>query len=102
MNIEELLKKPLGELTKEEVAYIFDNLDWKSIMDEYTKQENELQRLAENNQDNNMLHSFVFILIISSGFFIICQNLDFPELLSYTTGESLSFMAPFFYVLTNY
>jgi hypothetical protein len=49
MNIEELLKKPLGDLTKEEVAYIFDNLDWKSIMDEYTKQENELQRLAENN-----------------------------------------------------
>jgi hypothetical protein len=49
MNIEELLKKPLGDLTKEEVSYIFDNLDWKSIMDEYTKQENELQRLAENN-----------------------------------------------------
>ena len=49
MNIEELLKKPLGELTKEEVSYIFDNLDWKSIMDEFTKQENERQRLAENN-----------------------------------------------------
>ena len=49
MNIEELLKKPLADLTKEEVAYIFDNLDWKSIMDEFTKQQNELQRLAENN-----------------------------------------------------
>ena len=49
MNIEELLKKPLSELTEEQVSYIFDNLDWKSIMDEYTKQENELQRLAENN-----------------------------------------------------
>ena len=49
MNIEELLKKPLADLTKEEVSYIFDNLDWKSIMDEYAKQENELQRLAQNN-----------------------------------------------------
>ena len=49
MNIEELLKKPLADLTKEEVSYIFDNLDWKSIMDEFTKQQNELQRLAENN-----------------------------------------------------
>ena len=49
MNIKELLKKPLAELTKEEVSYIFDNLDWKSIMDEYTKQEKELQRQAENN-----------------------------------------------------
>jgi hypothetical protein len=49
MNIEELLKKPLSELTKEEVAYIFENLDWKSIMDEFTKQEREKQRLAENN-----------------------------------------------------
>ena len=49
MNIEELLKKPLADLTKEEVAYIFDNLDWKSIMDEFTKQQNELQRLAQNN-----------------------------------------------------
>lgn len=49
MNIEELLKKPLAELTKEEVSYIFDNLDWKSIMDEYTKQQRELQRQAENN-----------------------------------------------------
>jgi len=42
-----------------------------------------------------MLHGF--ILIISFGF-LICQNLDFPKLLSYTTGESLSFMAPFFYL----
>ena len=49
MNIEELLKKPLNELTKEEVSYIFDNLDWKSIMEEFTNQEKELQRLAENN-----------------------------------------------------
>jgi len=49
MNIEELLKKPLADLTKEEVSYIFDNLDWKSIMDDFTKQQNELQRLAENN-----------------------------------------------------
>ena len=49
MNIEELLKKPLGVLTKEEVAYIFDNLDWKNIMDDFTKQEEELKRLAENN-----------------------------------------------------
>jgi hypothetical protein len=49
MNIEELLKKPLSELSKEEVSYIFDNLDWKGIMDEFTKQEIELKRLAENN-----------------------------------------------------
>ena len=49
MNIEELLKKPLADLTKEEVAYIFDNLDWKSIMDEFTNQELERKRLAENN-----------------------------------------------------
>ena len=49
MNIEELLKKPLNELTKEEVSYIFDNLDWKNIMDDFTKQENERQRLAQNN-----------------------------------------------------
>ena len=49
MNIEELLKKPLADLTKEEVSYIFDNLDWKSIMDEFAKQENERQRLAQNN-----------------------------------------------------
>ena len=49
MNIEELLKKPLSELTKEEVSYIFDNLDWKSIMDEFTNQELERKRLAENN-----------------------------------------------------
>ena len=49
MNIEELLKKPLRYLTKEEVAYIFDNLDWKNIMDDFTKQEEELKRLAENN-----------------------------------------------------
>ena len=49
MNIDELLKKPLSELTKEEVAYIFENLDWKSVMDEFTKQELERQRLAENN-----------------------------------------------------
>ena len=49
MNVEELLKKPLSELTKEEVTYIFDNLDWKSIMDEFTNQELERKRLAENN-----------------------------------------------------
>ena len=49
MNIEELLKKPLSELSKEEVTYIFDNLDWKSIFDNFTQQENERQRLAQNN-----------------------------------------------------
>lgn len=49
MNIKELLKKPLADLTKEEVAYIFENLDWKSVMDEFTKQELERKRLAENN-----------------------------------------------------
>jgi hypothetical protein len=49
MNIDELLKKPLSELSKEEVAYIFDNLDWKSIMDKYTTQYNEELNQAQNN-----------------------------------------------------
>jgi len=40
-----------------------------------------------------MLHSF--ILIISSGF-LICQNLDFPELLSYTIGSHCHLWLPFF------
>jgi hypothetical protein len=49
MNIEELLKKPLAELTKEEIDYVFANLDWKQLFEEYTKQHNEQQRLAQNN-----------------------------------------------------
>jgi len=46
MNIDELLKKPLADLTKEEVAYIFDNLDWKNIMDDFTKQEKRKTKIS--------------------------------------------------------
>jgi hypothetical protein len=49
MNIEELLKKPFNELTKEEVEWAFENIDWKALADEYMKQQEELKRLSENN-----------------------------------------------------
>lgn len=48
-NLEELLKKPLSELKKEEVDFIFANLDWNGLLQQYINQQKELQRLAENN-----------------------------------------------------
>ena len=49
MNIEDLLKKPLVELTKEEIEWAFANIEWAKLFEAYTKQEEELKRLTENN-----------------------------------------------------
>jgi len=49
MNLEELLKKPFNELTKEEVEWAFENIEWAKLFEGYVKQEEELKRQAENN-----------------------------------------------------
>jgi hypothetical protein len=49
MNLEELLKKPFNELTKEEIEWAFEHIDWKALTAEYIKQQEELQRQAQNN-----------------------------------------------------
>jgi len=49
MNLEELLKKPFDELTKEEVEWAFTQINWQELAQAYIKQQQELDRLAENN-----------------------------------------------------
>lgn len=49
MNLEELLKKPFTELTKEEVEWAFSQINWEELTQAYIKQQQELERLAENN-----------------------------------------------------
>jgi hypothetical protein len=49
MNLEELLKKPFNELTKEEVEWAFTQINWEELAKAYIAQQNELNRLAENN-----------------------------------------------------
>jgi hypothetical protein len=49
MNLEELLKKPFTELTKEEVEWAFSNINWEELTQAYIKQQNELAKQAENN-----------------------------------------------------
>jgi|694.fasta_scaffold117187_7 hypothetical protein len=49
MNIDEILKKPFDKLTKEEIEWVFANLDWGKLFESYVKQEEESQRLSENN-----------------------------------------------------
>ena len=62
MNLEELLKKPFNELTKEEVEWAFTQINWEELAKAYIAQQEELKRMAENNQDINMLHCFIFII----------------------------------------
>jgi len=49
MNLEELLKKPLSELTKEEVEWAFTQINWEELTKAYIAQQEELKRQAENN-----------------------------------------------------
>jgi hypothetical protein len=49
MNLEELLKKPFNELTKEEVEWAFSNINWDELTKAYLSQQKELERQAENN-----------------------------------------------------
>ena len=49
MNLEELLKKPFNELTKEEVEWAFSNINWEDLTKAYIAQQNELAKQAENN-----------------------------------------------------
>jgi hypothetical protein len=49
MNLEELLKKPFSELTKEEVEWAFSQINWEELTKAYIAQQNELKRQAENN-----------------------------------------------------
>jgi hypothetical protein len=49
MNLEELLKKPFTELTKEEVEWAFANINWEELTKAYIEQQKEIQRQAENN-----------------------------------------------------
>ena len=49
MNLEELLKKPFTELTKEEVEWAFSQINWEELTQAYIKQQEELKRQAENN-----------------------------------------------------
>jgi hypothetical protein len=49
MNLEELLKKPFNELTKEEVEWAFSQINWGELTQAYIKQQQELERQAENN-----------------------------------------------------
>jgi hypothetical protein len=49
MNLDELLKKPFNELTKEEVEWAFSQINWEELTKAYIAQQEELQRQAENN-----------------------------------------------------
>jgi hypothetical protein len=49
MNLEELLKKPFSELTKEEVEWAFTQINWEELTKAYLKQQEELAKQAENN-----------------------------------------------------
>jgi hypothetical protein len=49
MNLEELLKKPFSELTKEEVEWAFTQINWEELTKAYIAQQEELKRQAENN-----------------------------------------------------
>ena len=49
MKLEELLKKPFTELTKEEVEWAFSQINWEELTQAYIKQQQELERQAENN-----------------------------------------------------
>jgi hypothetical protein len=49
MNLEELLKKPFSELTKEEVEWAFSQINWEELTKAYIEQQNELAKQAENN-----------------------------------------------------
>jgi hypothetical protein len=49
MNLEELLKKPFNELTKEEVEWAFSQINWDELTKTYIAQQNELAKQAENN-----------------------------------------------------
>ena len=49
MNLEELLKKPFNELTKEEVEWAFSQINWEELTKAYIAQQNELDKQAKNN-----------------------------------------------------
>jgi hypothetical protein len=49
MNLEELLKKPFSELTKEEVEWAFTQINWDELTKAYIAQQNELAKQAQNN-----------------------------------------------------
>jgi len=49
MNLEELLKKPFSELTKEEVEWAFTQINWEELTKAYIAQQNEIAKQAQNN-----------------------------------------------------
>jgi hypothetical protein len=49
MNLEELLKKPFSELTKEEVEWAFTQINWEELTKAYIAQQEEIAKQAQNN-----------------------------------------------------
>lgn len=83
MNLEELLKKPFKDLTKEEIEWAFTQINWEELTKAYIAQQNELQRQAENNQDNQYVTQFYIYNKLWFFEFKICQFYSTTFYISY-------------------